>query len=211
MKKFFQKNILFFGCLGLFILAGGLLLLFTEKPQAILFFSGHRSWLGDQFFQYATKLGEEPFYLVFGLLFLLKKVRHAILIGLIGLTVTGASYGLKSVFAIDRPLAFLRKNGLEKSVNFVDGIDLHSAATSFPSGHSMSAFALYSLLVFLLPQKKRYVFPLFLTAVIVAVSRVYLVQHFWVDVYFGGLVGVLLAGCFYAVDVRFFPKRSPLD
>ena len=66
----------------------------------------------------------------------------------------------------------------------------------------MSAFALYGLLIFLLPNKKRYVLLLFLLALVVAVSRVYLVQHFWEDIYVGGLIGVILAMIFYTIDLR---------
>nr|MCU0348977.1 phosphatase PAP2 family protein [Saprospiraceae bacterium] len=90
------------------------------------------------------------------------------------------------------------KQNLTEKLTFVEGVDLHSAATSFPSGHAMSAFALYSLLVFILPSQKRFALPLFALALSVAISRIYLVQHFWPDVYAGGIIGVLLAMLWYA-------------
>lgn len=203
MKKFIQNNWLFFACLGLFILAGGTYLAYIEKPEAILFFNENRSdWL-NIFFSYVTKLGEELMYVLIVIAFLFVRVRHSILVAVTGLVVMGVSYALKSFFAIDRPKAFFKKNGMLDQIDFVPGVDLHAGATSFPSGHSMSAFALYGLLILILPNRKRYALPLFLIASLVAVSRVYLVQHFWEDIYVGSLIGVVLAMIFYAVDLRF--------
>jgi membrane-associated phospholipid phosphatase len=132
-------------------------------------------------------------YFLFGLMALAVRLRHTLAIALTGLTVMAFSHGLKSLFAIDRPATYFAKQNLTDHINFVPSVDLHVAATSFPSGHAMSAFALYSILAFILPSEKRYALPLFSLAVLVAVSRVYLVQHFWPDVYAGGLIGVGLA------------------
>ena len=133
---------------------------------------------------------------------MLKKIRHGLLIGAIGFVVMGISFLLKNLFLIDRPLAFFRKNNLIETINLVAGVDVHTGATSFPSGHAMSAFALYSLLILYLPNKARYVIPLFGIAVCVAISRVYLVQHFFPDVYAGSIIGVALALLFYSIDQR---------
>ena len=193
MKSIVKDNRLFFISIGTISLIGGVALFFYGKPDLIYFFNERRTNGLNTFFKYFTKLGEEPIYLLSALFFLTKKIRHAILIALIGFVVMGLSYGLKAFFAIDRPFAYFRKLNLLEEINFIEGVDVHSAATSFPSGHAMSAFALYSMIILLLPKRKRYVFPLLTIAVGVAVSRVYLVQHFYVDVYVGSVIGVLVA------------------
>ena len=200
MQALFRKNTFYFTCLFLFLVVGTLFFLFIDKPEGILFFSKNRSAVANESFKFITRLGEEPAYILVAILFLLYKIRNTVLVALTGFTVMALSYGLKAYFRIDRPLAYFNKLGMSDSINYVNGIDLHQGATSFPSGHSMGAFALFSLTIFLLPNKKAIVLPLFLIAVLVALSRVYLVQHFYVDIYAGSLLGAVVAMLFYLLD-----------
>ncbi len=193
MAKTIRDNSLYFYLVGAFVLLGGLYLALSDKADAIYFFSENRSPLLDSAFRFITKLGEGPMYFFLGIGALAVRLRYTLLVAFTGLTVMAFSFGLKALFAIDRPAAYLAKLNLTEQVSFVPGVDLHTGATSFPSGHAMSAFALYSVLAFVLPSAKRYVLPLFLLALLVAVSRIYLVQHFWPDVYVGAIVGVGLA------------------
>jgi membrane-associated phospholipid phosphatase len=85
-------------------------------------------------------------------------------------------------------------------LTFVAGVDVHTGATSFPSGHTMTAFALYGLLAFLLTEKKWIGFFLSLLAIGAAISRVYLVQHFLQDIYLGSLMGFSLAVLWYSIQ-----------
>lgn len=63
---------------------------------------------------------------------------------------------------------------------------------SFPSGHSMSAFALASAISLCIPN--RYIHALLLLyALGVGFSRMYLLQHFYMDVYAGATIGLLTA------------------
>lgn len=159
----------------------------------ILFFSEHRNFWMDSFFRYWTKMGEEPAYIIaiIGLCFV--KFRYALFIPLIGLTVTIIANVLKAFFAQPRPRLYYEMNGLLENLNLIDGVLLHSGATSFPSGHTMSGFALYSFIAFCLPHKKAVAVLFFLSAFLVGLSRVVLVQHFLRDIYVGGILGVLLA------------------
>ncbi|HFB99589.1 MAG TPA: phosphatase PAP2 family protein, partial [Phaeodactylibacter sp.] len=154
MKKFLRANSFFLGCFLLFVILGGGLLFQIEKPEAILFFSERRTPFFDVFFSFATKMGEELTYLTFIVIFLFIKIRHSLLIPLVGFLVAGISIVTKNFFAHDRPLVFLEKMGIDHQVNYVDGIELYTGPTSFPSGHTMSAFALYGLVAFLIAEKK---------------------------------------------------------
>lgn len=199
MVKTIRENGFYFTLLGCFIILGGLYLALTNKTDAIFFFSENRSPLLDSAFRFITKLGEGPMYFMIGIAALTVRLRYSLAVALTGLTVMAFSFGLKSLFAIDRPAAFFAKQNLTEQLSFVPGVDLHTGATSFPSGHAMSAFALYSLLALLLPSQKRYALPLFLLALLIAVSRLYLVQHFWPDVYVGGIIGAGLAMLWYGL------------
>ncbi|MBI1227346.1 MAG: phosphatase PAP2 family protein [Bacteroidetes bacterium] len=203
MVKIVKENRFYFLLLSLFIIVGGIYLWQSDKVDAILFYSDNRSPFLNDVFTTVTHFGEAPAYFIIGILAFVVRFRYALLVALTGFVVMGVSFGMKSLFGIDRPLAFFTKENLLDKINFIDGVQLHSGATSFPSGHSMSAFALFSLLIFLLPTKKRYVFFFFSMALLVGISRIYLVQHFWPDVYVGGIVGAILAMLIYSFQARY--------
>lgn len=173
-------------------------LLQIETGEAIFFFSDRRTPWGDAFFRVFTKMGEEPVYILLTLLFLFWRLRYALLLPLTGFLVTLVSALSKGYFAHPRPAAYLAEVGLMDRVIPVFGVEMHHGATSFPSGHTLSAFALYTLLA-LLATRKRWTGPLLLSiAVLVAISRIYLVQHFLKDVFFGSVLGALLGlGIYY--------------
>ena len=208
MKKIIRSNSYFFTCCFLFFLLGGILLTQIEKPDAIFFFSERRTSFLDIFFTYVTKMGEEIMYLVFLVGFLFVKVRYAILIPLIGICVSVISFLTKSFFAHDRPLMFLQNNNLADQINFVEGIELYFGPTSFPSGHTMSAFALYGFVAFVISEKRIWGVLLFVAALLIGISRIYLVQHFFQDVYTGAFIGVFLAVVILLLQNKFKLEES---
>jgi membrane-associated phospholipid phosphatase len=74
-------------------------------------------------------------------------------------------------------------------LNFVEGVKVN-AFDSFPSGHTTSAFVLAFIVILLLknPYMKALVF---IMAVLIGFSRVYLLQHFLIDIYIGSVFGIL--------------------
>lgn len=85
-----------------------------------------------------------------------------------------------------RPTKAIAINNL---IHIVDGVDVHSIG-SFPSGHTGTAFCIYLLFCLLLPTRS-WVLVGFLYAAIVGYSRVYLAQHFPVDVGAGIIVAII--------------------
>lgn len=80
-----------------------------------------------------------------------------------------------------------------------EGRFLHSGVTapdrwSFPSGHSMNAFAVCTVLALAFPALA---FPLVATAASIAASRVVLGLHFLSDVLAGALLGALIGAAAY--------------
>jgi membrane-associated phospholipid phosphatase len=204
MANTFSENRIYFILMSLFIILGGIYLGQSDKVDAIFFCSDNRTPFLNEAFKIITRFGEAPAYFVIGLGALAVSYRHTLLVAFTGLTVMGLSFSLKAFFAIDRPMAFFAKQNLTDRLNLIEGIEMHTGATSFPSGHTMSAFALYSLLIFLLPKKHIYGAILFLLALLVGFSRIYLAQHFWPDVYAGGIIGAVWAVIIYSVQ-SYFP------
>jgi membrane-associated phospholipid phosphatase len=193
MRPFAQKHLVFLSLFATFVLAGGFYLANSAKADAILFFSANRNGWTNFLFKWGTLLGEAYVYFAAALVLLRYRVGYSLLVGLTGILVLLVSYSTKQFFAYDRPVLFFSKTGIPDQLTFVEGVDLHTGATSFPSGHAMAAFAFYSLLAFLFPASKRYVILFFSLALLVVFSRVYLVQHFWQDVYSGGIIGFFIA------------------
>ncbi|MEL6926148.1 MAG: phosphatase PAP2 family protein [Bacteroidota bacterium] len=191
----------------IFLLGGSILLFFMETGDVVRYFGNHRTPALDQFFIWATRAGEEiPYFLVL-FIFLFIRFAFALWVPLVGLTVSLVSFALKSLFAHPRPINFFTDNDLLDTVIFVENLHTVTGMNSFPSGHTMSAFTIFAFTAFCLRQKKGVAVALLLLAILVAVSRVYLVHHFWKDVVFGGLVGVLLAMILYALMDRYILRK----
>lgn len=63
---------------------------------------------------------------------------------------------------------------------------------SFPSGHSACIFSLCCFLSMILPKgAERYGLGLFIMALLVAYSRMYLAAHFYADIFVGSMLGTL--------------------
>ena len=148
----------------------------------------------DSFFRLLTFLGNGWFAVIISMLFLFIRFRYFFML-ILSFSVSGmmAQFLKRIVFPdVLRPAAYLdQMPGLE----LVPGIDLHHTL-AFPSGHTTTAFAVL-LLAGLIINKKYAVFGLMLVAWLAGISRVYLSQHFLIDVLGGCLLGVFSALFFY--------------
>lgn len=139
-------------------------------------------------------------------LLLIKSFRtkfHLILLGTFGVLISLPIYVLKQVFAQPRPLTvygFSKVHTVPWLENFFEN--------SFPSGHTIGGFGFFFLLSILLPKKWKPMSLLFFAlAVGVAISRPYLGQHFFADIYAGSIIGVLITSIIYLVLVFYFRKN----
>ena len=98
---------------------------------------------------------------------------------------------LKNLYDEPRPSRVLAGQDL----NWVQGLDLY-ANHSFPSGHTGAAFTMFLILSFFVG-KKNYSILFFTIALLVAISRVYLFQHFLIDVWIGSLCGIVFGTTLY--------------
>lgn len=196
-QSFAQENAWLFYGFSLFLLIGAIILTQIETGDMLLYFSENRTPFLNWFFTYFTKMGEEPAYIIAILLLINYAYRYALFLPLIGLVVTYVSFATKAYFKHPRPYLYYNELGIFDQIILVENIELHGGANSFPSGHTMSAFALYAFIAFCLPKKKATAIVLLLIALLVGLSRVYLVQHFFKDVYLGAIFGILIAMALY--------------
>ena len=187
LPSIYKENRLFFyGYFFLVILALVLLFGFSKVEGHIFLNPWHCKPL-DYIFRAFTILGDGLFIITLAILLFIFKRRFLSLMIIAGYVLSGIPVQIiKSYFDTPRPAIFLK--GMNYS-HFVEGVTLHNY-NSFPSGHTASAFALALILAISLKNKWYGLIILFL-ATMVGYSRIYLSQHFMVDVFVGSLVGVL--------------------
>ncbi len=171
-----------------FLASASVLVLSVSKSEIHLAFNSMHFNAADYFFKLITNLGDGLFVVIVGLLFLLFRIRYSFLIIgsclLSGLVVQF----LKRVFFSDvaRPIEYFRDIS---QLHLVDGVKM-AHWHSFPSGHSTSAFALFFCFAIIINNKKAQ-WICFMLAFITAFSRVYLSQHFLIDIAAGAIIGTI--------------------
>jgi membrane-associated phospholipid phosphatase len=212
MLSIIEKNKSYLGLYMLFFIALFTYQLAFYQTDALFYFSHHRSSFLNGFFLFVTRLGEEFSYLILVMWFLYKNERKTILKVLINaVAVLVISVVLKLIFSHPRPVSFLEEHGIMGQMTLVNDYILRGM-NSFPSGHTMSAFALYSGLAFHFSTHKNWQKVLLIIAILVGVSRVYLVAHFPEDVLLGSALGVLIAlGVEYYFAKKVLPKVKKVE
>jgi membrane-associated phospholipid phosphatase len=176
---------------GLLLFGLGVSQILYRQGLILLEINRYYSPQADVFFKYFTHLGDGIFCISAGVLLLFRSRVKGILI-LISYAVSGILAQLIKNFGFPqepRPAEYFAK--MMNSLHTVSGVEL-SHWNSFPSGHTTSAFAFFALIAVWVkhPMLK---FLCLLVAATVAFSRMYLLQHFLVDVYAGSILGTLTA------------------
>lgn len=197
----------------LFFIVGLALVYFVPYGDEILFFNDLRQEPLNSIFRFVTYLGEVYAYIICGVAALFWRYRFTLLIALTGLITLPTVYLIKETFGTDRPIAFFKSRDMSSDVVTVPEVDPHSGKTSFPSGHTMAGFGLYGILAVMVGQKRQYWGLAFaLAAILVGVSRIFLVQHFLPDVLSGAFLGLLVSSLVWRLDgTPFFRRMHTLD
>lgn len=187
MKQIFIANKLFFIAYSIWLLLGILLSMVYSQATLSMYINGYRLLGLDTFAKYFTFVGDGLFAVAVSVLLLFYNRKVGVLVILSYLVSAGITQGLKhSIFSdAGRPILFFQQTNL---VHFIEGVELH-ARNSFPSGHTTSVFALCSMLAFCFKNIKAQ-YGLFATALIAGLTRVYLLQHYLIDVVSGSFIGV---------------------
>jgi len=176
----------------------------------VLYFATERKPAIDHIFVYITRFGEEILYAAMALVFLFIRFRYSLLVGLLGLLNLVISLGLKSLFGMPRPGFVYWMNEYNGEISYIPDFYVSvSQTSSFPSGHTLSAFSLYCFIALII-KKKAWGLLLFIIALLVGISRIVLTQHFLMDVYAGAICGVLVAMAVYALQSLLAPSPTRL-
>jgi membrane-associated phospholipid phosphatase len=186
---------IFYGGATMLMAIGIALTFLGDKGHLVKWFALNRTPLADLYFYHVTKLGEEYGFVVIGLILWLRSWRRMIAIPVLGLLVTLMSYALKKYFHLERPSLYLRRIGWEGPMGVLD-YQVLSGYASFPSGHSLAAWALFTLTAAMIRKTWVSILCLFLAAS-VAISRVYLMAHFLRDVIGGAAIGFVMGYAIY--------------
>lgn len=166
-------------------------MLIFPKPELHILSNKANSAFLDYFFKYATNLGDGAIIAILTIALLLVRFRYAIVF-LSGSLITAAIINLfKRVILGDvfRPSKYFELYETYH-LHFVEGVKLH-ALHSFPSGHTGTAFNVFFMLALIAQTKAQKLFFFFMAA-IVAYSRVYLSQHFLIDITVGSIFGTTI-------------------
>ena len=196
MIKYIQLSKYFYFPTLLVFIIGLIGLMMISTGDLILGVSEYRLSEMNTFFAWGTKLGEELTYFFLLIVFLFINIRYALMLPIIGVVVTIVSYALKSFFLQPRPKLFFKELLESGQINIIEGYHIVGGLTSFPSGHTTSAFCLFGFTAYAFTKLKHarlLQFSCFLLALIVGFSRIYLFQHFLKDVVAGIFLGSLLA------------------
>jgi len=194
MLRLIKKNIPFLTLYIVILIAGSITVLLYSKTDIHLTISNLHSPFLDKFFKYITHLGSGITAGIVAVFLLFVRLRYSII-----LSVSAVSSGVvvqllkRLLFSgCERPVVYFR--GIDE-LYYVPGIDLHTHF-SFPSGHSVTAFIIFGLIAFISDREPIKISALLLSF-IVSYSRVYLSQHFLVDILAGSFLGMITILFFY--------------
>ncbi len=202
MKQIIKNNQPFFITFLIIWLGVLSIVLSTTKLEQMTFINAHNSLWADWFFHGATQLGEGWFWLVIILTYLFIRYEKSLLLTASLLLSTLLSSTSKLYFDTLRPLAFFKD--LKINWHLVDGVQIN-IHQSFPSGHTTTAFAIFTLIA-LFSKNKNTGFLFVLLAWLAGFSRNYLFQHFPEDVLGGAVVGVFSSLVVYLFLGKRFTK-----
>ncbi len=174
-----------------------------SKIDNHLFFNQHvGNYYIDWFFKYITHFGDGFFLIFIVLLWIFKNIRQALILLTSYVIAGGLTSILKNyIFDEGRPHFIFGYYYPHIHVKYVEGVEL-LALNSFPSGHSTTAFVLFTFIAI----QVKYHWQKFLLSIIaslVVFSRVYLSQHWLNDIFVGSLIGLILTWIIYLIFEKY--------
>lgn len=191
MSEFFKtikQQGYFLGLYAVFFAALGCALLICSKPGLHLFMSGYHTPAADIFFRHYTSLCQWAPYVI-GVLLVFHRFSSSLLMLLAQGVTAIIIYFAKEFYHAYRPVRWFATYMPDVQLTLVDGVNMHTTY-SFPSGHSAAFFAMFFVLSIVTPDRKWQIIYCLL-AIIGCYSRVYLSQHFCLDIWAGSLIGII--------------------
>ncbi len=209
---FCRKNKLFFLLVLIFLSALTIIRIMVSKEWILFFMGSNRNAHLDSLLLVITYFGEAiSFFLVF-ILLLFFKFRYAFMIPIVGFLGLGTAMLLKVIFQQPRPVRYLSDQQLIYQFEWIENFNIYDNFLSFPSGHTVAAFTLFTFLALIFNNDKIIVVLSFICPALVGLSRMYFLQHFIEDVIFGAILGVLISSLLFVWQLKYLKdKRSWLE
>ncbi len=177
----------------------------NSKTTCFIELNGTHTASLNTFFAWYTMLGDGIVALILFAVLLLRRLYLKGVHILAAFLASGIVVQIIKQFThMPRPKVFLHPDQYNQ---FIEGVT-RGGWSSFPSGHTATAFALATILA-LYSSNKWASLVYLLLAIGVGYSRIYLGSHFPEDVLAGSIIGVVFAGwVFVAIpELRFFSRR----
>lgn len=211
MKQLIRNNAVFIALSLILLGVLGLALLYIPKGELHLLLNEYHTPARDIFYRYYTHVAEWFPYVICVALLLFSRIGDGVFASAAMLLSALFTQVVKHIVVAPRPLTWFGEHMPDVQLPLVEGVDVH-AIYSFPSGHTTSFFAL-AFVLSIVATKRLSRFSLALSSTLQAIlvvlaalggySRIYLCQHFALDVFAGALVGTLITLLCYAVLHRY--------
>jgi membrane-associated phospholipid phosphatase len=183
--KNFRTGVIITAASGLILIALSYLI---GKPEFFLLLNGNLGTIADKVFTYITYLGDGIIWIPIAVYVLLMRKKYTVLLlGSILYSTLFAQIPKHFLFHGEpRPTKLITD---WSSIHIVPGVFLNSV-DSFPSGHTTTASSIFLLFCLLIP--KKWMIPMgCIYLYLVGYSRIYLAQHFPLDVGAGMIGGII--------------------
>lgn len=182
---FYASRKRYISFVSIYTLVMCLWILSEDKGSETLYCYHHRSELFNKLFILITKLGEWVSLLLLGLYIGYRNRKWLLITAIVYLSLEGVLSITKKLLNAPRPLSFFRFNEISPVPDYA--ILLHH---SMPSGHTFSAFFVACFISSHFLYRSNLQLIILMLAVLVGLSRIYLMCHFKEDVFAGSLMGI---------------------
>lgn len=195
----------------LFLVSCVVILISADKASIHLFINRHWSENADHVFQFMTWLGDGMGYIIFCILLFAWHRGTGVLAALSIFTASLLTQLLKQLAfeGQPRPVQWFQEQGLSHLLRQVPYVE-NALFNTFPSGHTTAGFAFFCTLSILARKHPVLQVCFFLLAAGIAYSRMYLSQHFLIDVVTGSVIGTGVAVLVLWVAERSGRYQPPL-
>ena len=218
-----RRNGIFIGLSLMLIVALGLAIVFIPKGELHLLLCDRHTPARDILYRYYTHVAEWLPYVICVLILIFGRVGNAALASACIACSELFTQIVKHIVCAPRPVVWFASNMPDVQLPLVEGVRMNQWL-SFPSGHTTSFFAVFFALSIVATKslavkrtnceidQQRYIticIGVFLQIILVLLaalggySRIYLSQHFALDVLGGMTVGLLISTICYAVFSRY--------
>lgn len=212
MKSLFRQNATFITLSLMLILALGLALFCIPKQELHLLLCDHHTAAGDLFFRYYTQVAEWFPYVLCVLILLLGRIGDGCFASACQALSALTTQIVKHILVAPRPLTWFTAHYPDIELPLTEGVKMNYWY-SFPSGHTTSFFALFFVLSIMAARRFSTLAAqgiqvlLLVLAALGGYSRIYLSQHFALDVFGGAVVGMTITLVCYAIFSRFEDQK----